>query len=436
MTSDQIASLEPALLAMLEVFRPCFKQGRTFEHLKSYAVGLMTDVKRKSIEPIALAGGVPVRTLQEFLTHFPWDQDRAADLLQRQVAAEHDSPEAIGIIDSSGHAKRGDKTPGVQHQWCGESGKLDHCVVGQHLLYTDNHRTNPFSCMLASDLFLPEKWSQDRPRCREAGIPEDLGHRPKWRIAVEQLERALGNGIRLGWVTFDEEYGTVPQFWLALDRLGLRAIGEVQPRFNVWTAPPACRSGRAEHASKRVDHLAVHSPVFINQAWQTVTIKTATRGPIVWQIKKALVHLVAENKDHGPSVPTDRRYWLIVARHAQTGEIKYFVSNAPECTPLAKLLEVAFARWHVEKWFERAKQEVGLGAFEVRTYASLIRHWLICRIVMLFLARETRRLRGEKSGDHAGTGGGSGQRGGVGDLAPGAPLPGGHNKEVHILSVA
>ena len=149
-----------------------------------------------------------------------------------------------------------------------------------------------------------------------------------------------------------------------------------------------------------------------------------------------MVQLVAVNMDHGPSVPTDRRYWLIVAHHDKTDETKYFVSNAPASLSLKRLLEIAFARWHVEKWFERAKQQGGLGAFEVRTYSSLIRHWLICRMVMLFLARETRRLRGEKSGDHAGTGGGSGQRGGVGDLAPGAPLPGGHNKEVHILSVA
>ena len=65
---------------------------------------------------------------------------------------------------------------------------------------------------------------------------------------------------------------------------------------------------------------------------------------------------------------------------------------------------VAFARWHVEKWFERAKQEAGFGAFEVRTYTSLIRHWLCSRMVMYFLAAQTQRLRGEKSADYIGTG--------------------------------
>jgi SRSO17 transposase len=343
--------------------------------------------------------------LQQFLADFVWEDGKAQDALQRQVAEEHEVPEAIGVIDSSGHAKRGDKTPGVQRQWCGESGKIDNCVVGQHLLYTDNDPRNPFSCMLASDLFLPESWSRDRERCRQAGIPDDLVHRPKWQIAVEQLQQAIGNGIRLAWTTFDEEYGTVPQFWFALDRLGLRAIGEVQPRFNAWATPPGCRSGRAEHASHRVDHLAQHSPVFTHQPWRSITIKTTTRGRIAWKVKTAMVQQVAVNMDHGPSVPTDRRYWLIVARNDKTDETKYFVSNAPASASLQRLLEIAFSRWHVEKWFERAKQEAGLGSFEVRTYTSLIRHWLICRMVMLFLARETRRLRGEKSADHVRAGG-------------------------------
>jgi SRSO17 transposase len=92
-----------------------------------------------------------------------------------------------------------------------------------------------------------------------------------------------------------------------------------------------------------------------------------------------------------------------VAQNRKTQETKYFVSNAPANALLKELLSVAFYRWHIEKWFERAKQECGLGAFEVRTYTSLIRHWLSSRIAMYFLASQTKRLRGKKSADHTGT---------------------------------
>ena len=68
-------------------------------------------------------------------------------------------------------------------------------------------------------------------------------------------------------------------------------------------------------------------------------------------------------------------------------------------------MKQSLSRWSIEQWFGRAKQEAGLGAFEVRTYQSLVRHWLSVRIAMLFLAEQTQRLRGEKSADHVGAGG-------------------------------
>lgn len=77
MKAEQIASLQPALAKLLEQFRPCVKRHKTFCYLEKYILGLLSDVKRKSIEPIALAAGVAVRTLQEFLAFFFWDEERA-----------------------------------------------------------------------------------------------------------------------------------------------------------------------------------------------------------------------------------------------------------------------------------------------------------------------------------------------------------------------
>jgi SRSO17 transposase len=420
MTADQIRSLQPALAALLEEFRPCFGRENTFEYCGCYVQGLLADLKRKSIEPIALAAGRSVRTMQEFLATFEWDHDRANTLLQHRVMDRHAIENAIGIIDGSGHVKQGKKTPGVQRQWCGEVGKKENCVVGQHLLYTDNDPKNPFTCMLAGDLYLPRSWADDRERCRAAGIPDDVVYRPKWRIAIDQVESAAGNGVRFSWITFDEEYGSVPSFWFELDRLGQRGIGEVRRNFLCWPDRPHYRSNHKAHAAKRVDNICRYSPKFRDQPWRRVTVMDRTRGPVVWELKASRVHLV--DASQSPSKPTDREYWLIVIRNPKTGEYKYIISNAAGGANWKRMMRVVFARWHVEMWFERAKQEAGFGAFEVRTYTGLIRHWLCSRIAMFFLAEQTSRLRGEKSEDHPGAGGRSDEWPGVEDLEPALAL--------------
>jgi hypothetical protein len=188
------------------------------------------------------------------------------------------------------------------------------------------------------------------------------------------------------------------------------------------------------HAAKWVDNVGQHSPAFTEQSWRRMTIKDATRGVVTWEVKAARVHLLETST--GVPRPTDRKYWLIVARNPTTEEIKYFVSNAPSSATLQEMMTVAFARWQVEKWFERAKQEAGFGAFEVRTYRSLIRHWLCSRMVMYFLAAQTQRLRGEKSADHAGAGGGGGQHVGVEDLEPLAALVGCFDPTLRVPSAA
>lgn len=405
MNYDQLASFEPALAEFLEKVRHCFKRDKTFGYLQKYILGLMADLKRKSIEPIALASGVAVRTLQEFLAFFRWDHERADRVLVRELVERQHGKRSLGVLDASAHVKQGKYTPGVQRQWCGETGKRENCVIGQHLLYTDNDAGNPFNCVVASDLYLPKCWAQDRQRCRQAGIPDELVYRPKWKIGIDQLKHTMAAGLRFDYVTFDEEYGRVPEFIYELDSLGQKAVGEIPSNFRVWTKRPACKSLRGEHSSHRVDNIASHSPAFYNQLWQSTVIKDTTRGKCIWKVKSARVYLVKhENGKSYCPVPTEQSYWLIVAKNPFTGETKYFISNAPAGEKLEVLLEVAFARWHVEKWFERAKQECGFGAFEVRTYTSLIRHWLASWLAMYFLADQTNRLRGKKSQDNPGAG--------------------------------
>ena len=397
MTEDQIAGLGPAFTQYLDGFRKCFARAPTFGHLRTYCRGLLSDLARKSVEPMALAAGCAVRTLQEFLTHHAWDQDALLQRLQRRIVTEHlpapgeradDDLGVIGLIDETSVPKKGDKTPGVQRQYCGARGKIENCIVSVHLAV----KHGAFLAMLDSDLFLPEKsWDLDRQRCQEAHVPQDITYRSKWLIALEQIKRAIANGVHFDWLVFDEWYGGKPEFLFLLEEMGSHYVGEVPANFMCWPTMPKYHSLQAPFVAKRVDSAATYSKPFRGQKWQTVQLTRQTLSPQTWKIKAAQVHLQRDGQ------PTDRTYWLIVTRNLETAEVKYFVSNAPPHTALAKLLKVAFSRWNVEHAFRLVKTEIGFGHFEGRSWLGLLRHMILCQAVMLFVAEQTTRLRGEKS---------------------------------------
>src|SRR5688500_14759827 len=118
MTEQQIQDLGPAFARYLDAFQGCFADHRAVEHLRSYCRGLLSDLPRKSVEPIALASGTAVRTLQEFLKDYTWDHAGVRDRLQRRLTAgPGDAPDplgTVGIVDETSAAKKGTKTPGVQ----------------------------------------------------------------------------------------------------------------------------------------------------------------------------------------------------------------------------------------------------------------------------------------------------------------------------------
>jgi SRSO17 transposase len=234
MDADQISQLGQPLMAFLNEFDDCFGRSEPREHLRTCVCGQLSDLPRKSIEPIALEAGTPPRTLQRFFESVQWDELRLRDRLQWMVARDHAHPRAIGTIDESGHPKKGEHTAAVQHQWCGNTGKVDNCVVSVHAGYT----VGDFQCLLDSDLYLPKDWANDPVRRREAYIPDDVVFRTKQEIALEQVKRALGNGIRVAAWTFDALYGRDNPFLDAMETLGQNYVAEVPSTFTGWLYEP------------------------------------------------------------------------------------------------------------------------------------------------------------------------------------------------------
>lgn len=381
MTEQEIADLGPTFATYLGRYQECFRQKRSAAHFDTYCRGLLSDLPRKSVEPIALLAGTAVRTLQEFLVTSQWDHEMMRDRLQQNLAQTvallpNDLMGTVGVIDETSCRKWGDQTPGAQRQYLGCVGKVDNGIVTVHVSVAKGR----FQALLDADLYLPQTWDNDRQRCRHAGIPDDVRYRPKWRIALDQLIRLDGNGVTFDWLTFDEGYGAAVPLLRAFNLVGQRFVGEIPVNFAV--------ADREDGPTRRADQ---RLGVGAAKRGQRFHLAHATTRDSVWRASSALVWVAG------------RKHLLIVAINESTAEVKYFLSNATAAT-LSLLLMVAFRRYTVEQSFRLGKQEAGLMDYEGRDYRGLIRHLMLALVVLGFVATQTERLRGEKSAGDGGTG--------------------------------
>ncbi len=379
MTEQEIAGLAPAFAGYLGRYRDCFLQKRTMAHFDTYCRGLLSDLPRKSVEPIALEAGTAVRTLQEFLVTARWDQERARNRLQQDFATAlaalpDDSLGTVGVIDETSCQKWGEHTPGVQRQYLGCVGKVDNGIVTVHVGVAKGR----FQALLDADLYLPQSWDEDRVRCRAAGIPDDVRYRSKWRIALDELVRLSGNGVTFDWLVFDEGYGAAVPFLRILSLIGQRFVAEVPVNFVVRNRA----AGAIQRAHERLTAADAKAGRRYRLTHQTVKDSVwRAVGTTVW---------VAGHK-----------HTLVVAINEATAEVKYFLTNATNAS-LATVLAVAFRRWTVEHGFRLGKQEAGLLHYEGRDYLGLMRHLILALVVLGFVATHTERLRGEKSPGYSG----------------------------------
>jgi SRSO17 transposase len=380
MTDEQISELGPAFATYLRRFRPCFLQDRTATHFDNYCRGLLSDLPRKTAEPVALACGTAVRTFQEFLTKARWGHLRARDALQQHLAAvvaelPPDPLGTVGVVDETSCVKKGTFTPGVQRQYLGCVGKVDNGIVTVHVGVAHGR----FQALLDADLYLPESWDNDRGRCRQAAIPDEVRYRPKWRIAFDQLLRLDANGVRFDWLTFDEGYGSKVPFLKLLDLASQRFVAEVPVSFSVQAG-----NGPALPAKEALPREAA-------RRGRRYRLKRQTVADAVWRAVSVAVEV-------------DGYAWTLVAAiNEVTAEVKYFVTNAAD-QPLARVMRVAFRRATVEHNFRLGKQEAGLTHYEGRHYGGLMRHLILALVVLGFVAVHTDRLRGEKPRPDAGAG--------------------------------
>ena len=403
-------------------FAGLFGRRETRERSGHYLQALLVQSgERRNAENLSETVPESARGMQRFLTDSPWDDEAVIGRLQEYLGTRLEHPEGVWVLDGSDFPKQGRKSAGVARQYCGRLGKVANCQAGMFLAYV-----SPLGRSLVDKrLYLPESWTSDEDRCAAAGIPgERRSYRSKTGLALEMLERAVELGhLRAGWVAADDAFGVSPSFRDGLATLGMHYVLDVPEAFTVWPVEPEWTTpvyrGRGGPPKPRLvagqrRTMGERSGELPEDAWQEITVAQGSQGPRSYTFSAQRVRPSSKRKP-------GEIHWAVYRRNLDGSEPRYYLSNAPEDTPLETLAYVGGSRWRIETEFETGKGDVGLDEYETRTWAGWHHHVALCLLGGAFLL-SLQQAWGEKDApDHPS----SGLPGGAGDAAPGVVRAGG-----------
>jgi SRSO17 transposase len=192
------------------------------------------------------AGDLSPDGMQRLLNFYAWHADAVRDDLRRYVLDNLADPAGVFVADETGFLKKGTQSAGVQRQHSGTAGRIENCQLGVFLTYV----TPTGRALIDRELYVPVSWTDDRDRCAEAAIGDDVPFATKPELAQRMLARLLEQGADIGWFTADEAYG---------DNAGLRAWLETQ-RGNYVMAISCDTAFATPTGTMRADELTASAP--------------------------------------------------------------------------------------------------------------------------------------------------------------------------------
>jgi SRSO17 transposase len=341
-----------------------FGRAEPRRRVREYVSGLVAGLERKNGWTLAeRAGEVSPDGMQRLLRRADWDVDGVRDDLREYVVERLGGPDGVLIVDDTGFLKKGLRSAGVARQYSGTAGRVENCQVGTFLAYRSRHG----HALIDRELYLPQAWTEDRDRCRGAGVPDEVEFATKPRQAIVMIDRAVAAGVPFAWVTADEAYGQVKYLRVWLEQHDLAYLLATKRNDDMITTTGG--SGRA-------DELIAALPA---QAWCRISAGAGAHGLRDYDWARVPIRVRAW-------WPPGRGHWLLARRNIATGELAYYVCYGPRRTTIAQLAAVAGARWAIEECFQQAKQACGLDDYQVRDWRAWYAHITLSMLAYAALA--------------------------------------------------
>ncbi|MEU6187737.1 IS701 family transposase [Nocardia sp. NPDC047038] len=348
--------------SLLERIGGRFTRSEPRGRAREYVTGLVAGLERKNGWTLAeRAGQVSPDGMQRLLRWADWDIDGVRDDVRSYVAERLGDRDAVLIADDTGFLKKGLRSAGVQRQYSGTAGRTENCQIGVFLAYASSHG----HALVDRELYLPESWTDDRDRCRAAGIPEEVGFATKPRLAMAMLERALAAKMPFRWFTADEAYGQVKYLRVWLEQHDIAYV--LATRRNDTLITTGFGQARAEE-------LVAALPA---RAWQRISAGAGAHGPRDYDWAKVPIRIGWQ---------PGRGHWLLARRSlSDPAEIAYYVCYGPRRSTIADLAWIAGSRWRIEECFQQAKNEAGLDHYQVRSWRAWYAHITLSMLALAWL---------------------------------------------------
>ena len=328
-----------------------FGRAEVRKRVGHYLQGLLASVERKNGWHMAEElGEANAHGVQRLLEEADWDEEAVRDELRTYVIEQLGEAGGILGVDETGFVKKGKKSAGVARQYSGTAGRRENSQIGVFLSYASSKG----AAFIDRGLYLPEEWTQDRVRCREAGIPDEVEFATKGELAQQMLARAFAAEVPAEWVVGDTVYGYDElRLWL-----------EAQQK-NYVLAVPETHQVWVQGQPQPVGLLAALLP---DEAWVVLSAGEGSKGPRLYEW--AWLQLPNETE-----AASERTRWLLIRRSlSDRSERAYYRVYGPATTTLAEVVRVTGSRWKIEEGYEQAKGQVGLDQYEVRTWRAWYRY--------------------------------------------------------------
>ncbi|MFG1885608.1 IS701 family transposase [Micromonospora sp. NPDC049102] len=331
-----------------------------------FVTGLLAELEVKTCWQVAeQVGHARPDAMQRLLYRAKWDADAVRDDVRQVVVDRLGDPDGVLVVDETGDLKKGVHTVGVQRQYTGTAGRIENAQVGVFLAYASKHGHT----LIDRRVYLPKSWTEDRRRCEQAGVPDDVVFATRSELADDMITAAVKALVPARWVAADEAYGN-----------NTRLRGEMRKHRLGYVLAVSCDHLVPIDGAKtrcRADRLAESLPA---TAWTRRSAGDGSKGPRFYD----WAWLADVGPDGDPD--DDGRHSLLIRRNNTTGELAFYRCWTPGPVTLAHLVRVAGVRWIVEESFQAAKGQVGLDQHQVRLWTSWHRFTTLALAALAVLA--------------------------------------------------